>query len=535
MIEENSFRTGKHFFAKGRETRFVNYSTDLQYELDVLHYDIDLKLFPELKRIESEVIITATPVSKKLSQADFNLYDNLKIHSIQLNGEAVKYFHKGTKLSLKDVNIAVNDTVKIKIKYSGTPQKLGLSSFAFGKINGRSLTYTLNEPNNASTWLACNDIPTDKASMKIRIENEQQFVSVSNGVLISEKKNGKRKSFTWETRYPIATYLICFYSGPYVQLNDKYIDANDDTLALNYYVLPEDVDEAKIDFEDHAIYLEVFENIFGEYPFKKEKYGVAQFLWQLGAMEHQTITGIGSKLVTGKKLFSDVLIHELAHHWWGNAITPSSWNDIWLNEAFSTYSEALYFEQVAGKSALISTMDDKFDDNFTGTVFEPDDLFNSTVYNKGAWILHMLRYEMGDSIFFKFLKNYYKEFRYKNISTEEFIKFCEDESDLNLAQFFDQWIFSGEGIPTINYKYRIVRRNGTNYLDIILTQQAKDIIYELPIDIQIITSADSQIFERVTFSDEQMTFSFPFDGKFIKLNIDPERKILAKFEAREND
>ncbi len=531
LAGENSDLPGKKNL-HGRETRFTSYTSEIQYELDVLHYYIDLKLFPDRKHLESEVTITATPFEKNLSQIDLNLHDNLKVASIFLNEKRVEFSHKGSKLSLKNIKVEKNDTVDIKIKYSGTPLKIGLSSFSFGKINGRSLVYTLNEPNNASTWIPCNDIPTDKSLMTIRIENDDEFVSVSNGILIEEKKLKDRKSFTWKTFYPIATYLICFYSGPYEQYNDKYIDNNNDTLPLNYFVLPEDLNEAKIDFEDHPVYLKVFEKLFGEYPFKKEKYGVAQFLWQLGAMEHQTITGIGSKLVTGKKLFSDVLIHEVAHHWWGNAVTPSSWDDIWLNEAFATYSEALYFEEVSGHDALVSTMEDKIEFDFAGTVYSPDDLFNATVYNKGAWVLHMLRNELSDEIFFPLLKKYFEEYKYKNISTEEFIDFCEEFSDVDLTQFFKQWIYEGEGIPRVKYTFKSVKRNGTKYLDVLLTQEENNLIYHLPIELEIVTADKKSVREKILLESESTLFSFPLEGKFLSLNFDPDNNLLTRFELK---
>ncbi len=225
-------------------------------------------------------------------------------------------------------------------------------------------------------------------------------------------------------------------------------------MNIEYYVFPKQLENAKIDFAEHPQYIHFFAKTFGEYPFIKEKYGVAEFLWQLGAMEHQTITGIGSNFVSGHNFFRDIYVHELAHQWWGDAISPKSWNDIWLNEGFATYCEALYYEHKSGKKALISTMLSKKQDNFKGKLIEPgDDMFSATIYDKGAWVLHMLRWQVGDSTFFNILREYYKEYKYKSASTKDFQSVCEKISSQDLSQFFNQWVYDGEGNITLIYDW----------------------------------------------------------------------------------
>ena len=188
----------------------------------------------------------------------------------------------------------------------------------------------------------------------MKITNDTSMISVSNGILIGEEINDSRKTYHWKTLYPISTYLIALYSSDYSTFGDQYISQDGkDTMLINYYVLPDKLEKAKIDFSEHVEILNFFANTFGEYPFIEEKYGVAEFLWSSGAMENQTSTGVASSLIGGKKLFLDFYVHELAHHWWGHAISPKSWKDIWLNEGFSSYSEALYFEHKGGDGARI--------------------------------------------------------------------------------------------------------------------------------------------------------------------------------------
>jgi len=232
--------------------------------------------------------------------------------------------------------------------------------------------------------------------------------------------------------------------------------------------------------------LEVFSQMFGEYPFLKEKYGVAEFLWYAGAMEHQTITGVSSNMISGNKFFEDTYAHELAHQWWGNAVGPKSWKDIWLNEGFATYSEALYYEAISGGQALQSTMMGKYSSNFSGSLAEPGPfLFTRTMYDKGAWVLHMLRWEVGDSSFFNILKNYYDTYKYSNASISDFKYVSEKVSGKNLDKFFEQWVY-GKGQIELEYKTETVK-SGEDFLVRIHLEQVQEDYkeYHFPLEIKI--------------------------------------------------
>jgi aminopeptidase N len=433
-----------------------NYISENQYNTDILHYDLSFDLYPEKKLLVGKAKIIGTFKDSHLPKLDLNLYDNMKISYLTLNGEKVSYLHEGTRLSILFEDLAI-DTFVVDIHYEGTPKRMGLSSFVFGEINGRAVIYNLSEPTFASTWYPCNDIPDDKALADIHITNDSIYTSVSNWILIDEEIIKGRKTANWKILYPISTYLICIYSSKYVSFKDYYYsNITKDSLPLEYNVFAEHLNNAKKDFEEHPQMMEFFADTFGEYPFMKEKYGVTEFLWQLGAMEHQTITGIGSNFVSGRKFFNDIYVHELAHHWWGNAVGLKTWKDIWLNEGFATYSEALYDEYKGGSDALKSTMLSKYNDNFTGRLYDPgDNLFNQTVYDKGAWVLHMLRWEAGDSTFFIILRNYFEEYKYKSASTSDFKNICEEISGKDFTKFFDQWVYEGDDQIKMNIDWKI--------------------------------------------------------------------------------
>jgi len=352
------------------------------------------------------------------------------------------------------------------------------------------------------------------------------MTSVSNGRLVGSKIIGNKKEYHWKTFYPIATYLIALYSADYSEIKDKYI-SNKDTLQITHYVLHEKLEDAKKDFSEHPKWIKFFESKFGKYPFQKEKYGVAEFLWQAGAMEHQTITGVGSNYISGHRFFSDLLIHELAHQWWGNALTPKSWKDIWLNEGFATYSEALYWEYNSGYDALVSTMASKQNSYKSSTLYDPEiELFSRLVYDKGAWVLHMLRYEVGDDNFFKILRTYYENFKYKNVETKDLIAMAEKISGKNLKKFFEQWVFKGKGKIELDYSYSLSDSN----VKLNLKQVQKEYPeYKFDIDVEILFSDKTKIKERISIDKKDYQINIPVTKKPVDITLDPDFWLLAEY------
>lgn len=544
QINANTINNNKKYFV-----------SDLQRQVDILYYYLKLDLKPNKKLLSGTAIIKAIfikPDSSKIATSkitllpeienqdtavtqneiiELNLYDNLTVSKVLLNDQPAKYSRNKNRIFI-NTEKEISDTFEINIDYEGTPQRGEFDGFVFGEVRGNSLIYNISEPNFASTWFPCDDDPSDKALLDIEITNDSQLVSVSNGLLKSVSVLGDRKTYHYQTIYPISTYLIAVYSAPYRTFADLYTGLSGrDSMKIEYYVMPEHFDKAKIDFENHLDMMKTLSRIFGEYPFIKEKYGVAEFLWNYGAMENQTITGIGYVFVSGNNFFEDTYVHELAHHWWGNSVGPKSWNDIWLNEGFATYSEALYAEAKHGKDALKSKMLSKFSDSFAGTLYAPKDLFGETVYDKGAWVLHMLRFEIGDSSFFKSLHKYYDTYKYSNASVQDFKNVCENVSRINLDKFFDQWVYTGTENIKCTYSISFPYDGSNNKFTISISQKSREYKeFHFPLEIKISFVDGTSTTQKIYVDEKEKRINLNFDNKIETIDIDPDSKLLGSFE-----
>jgi aminopeptidase N len=292
--------------------------------------------------------------------------------------------------------------------------------------------------------------------------------------------------------------------------------------------------------------MEIFAGLFGEYPFLEEKYGMAEFPWG-GAMEHQTMTSIGAQHVSSSGTSRSIIAHELAHQWWGDLVTLSSWNDIWLNEGFATSSEVLFFERFlnlpAGELMSQSYDDGQVRGRLGGTVYAEDEFnpFDDTgaIYTKGAWILHMLRRILGDGPFFEALKDYGRRFSFGNATTRDFQQVCEEHYGQSLDWFFQQWIFA-EARPVYKITSNIGPRSSSGVYKIKLTvkqTQTHSIpgrggepanFYFMPVDVQI-HYADGSLETRVVFNDaRKQKFSFTVPKQPVRIGFDEQNWILKK-------
>ncbi len=488
---------------------------------DAGFYHLQLKILPSTGTIEGTLLMEATSETAGLTTVPLDLYANMQV--LSAGEDAIAFTRSGNVLSLTLKSaVQSGEKFRVSVSYRGQPESGGFGAFTFREHAGAPIIASLSEPYYARLWWPCKDTPADKAdSVQVDLTVPDNLTAVSNGTLENVQTGNGLKTFSWKERYPITTYLVSVAVSNYAEFGETFTFAGGTTMPIRHYVYPENLAQAQAQLADTRDMLAFFNWAFGDYPFKREKYGHAQFAWG-GGMEHQTITSAGS--------FGDGLVaHEMAHQWFGDLITMKSWQDIWLNEGFATYSEALYFEHRDGSAAYQNYMTNMSNGiPSTGSVFVRDTtsvstIFNSgLVYRKGAWVLHMLRYVSGDSAFFRLLRTYVADSRYRfgNATTEDFKNLAEQVSGKELDWFFEQWIYR-EGRPELRYAWK---SQGAQ-LTLRLQQTQSGDGYRLPLEVAAIAGTDTFRFA-FEHNGGCQEYVFATSQPVERLVIDPDNWVL---------
>jgi aminopeptidase N len=383
-------------------------------------------------------------------------------------------------------------------------------------------------------WIPSHDVPYDKATLDLFITVPNDLDAFSNGLLLSTSAQAETKTFHWQETNPIATYLIAIAVGNYVTLEKDYQSIAGHNIPLEFYAFPSSVDAVQIDWQNLPTMMDFFERNFTPYPF--DRYATAQ-CYNRGAMEHQQMTTYSTQLITGDNRYDYIMAHELAHHWWGDLVTLGDWRDIWLNEGFATYSEALYFESLYGQDYLAEYMD-ALQSIYLGEVsrrghfpiYDPDYKWGGTIYQKGAWVLHMLRWTIGDDAFWRTLHTWADRYAYGNALIPDFIQIAEEESGQDLAWFFDQWIYKA-GYPDfdISWNYQKNSQNDYTVTVDVKQQQWNQFQFTAPFEIAIET-VDGSVLDTLESSSFQQSFQIDVNSEPLAIHIDPNNWLLKQFD-----
>jgi len=509
-------------------------------DIDVSYYRIDLKIDPYEENISGSVSMKAISQIAGLNEISLDFFDNMIVDSIVAQGVTLSWTHANNSLNINlPQSYVENDVIALTVYYHGSPIAAGgFQSFDFGDHQGFPIVATLSQPFGAPAWWPCKDDPADKAdSVDIVITVPDTFIVASNGVLVSKTENDDNSTtYFWAERYPISTYLVSLAITNYEVFSDYYAYSETDSTAVLYFVYPEHEAAAREDFNITVEAITHFSSLFGQYPFIDEKYGMAEFQWG-GAMEHQTCTSYGRGLIQGNHRYDSYLVHELAHQWFGDLITMKRWSHIWLNEGFASYAEALWAEYRGGQDSLFTYMDEFDQGLFPTSVFVYDstniaELFSRTVYDKGAWVLHMLRHVLGDSSFFESLAEYRQAFAFGNATTEDFRDVCESVYGADLDWFFEQWVY-GFFRPSYEYAWSDSAAGENHIVTLKLDQvQVYTGLFKMPLDVQLTTlSGDTTCVAWDSLASQ--TFQFVMDEEVIKLQIDPDNWVLKELLVKD--
>lgn len=509
--------------------------TSNQAEYDVEHYLIEIEFNPGKTEIYGMVKVAAEVIGQSLSNIDLDLSNNMIVDSVLSSGIISTYNKQGDVLTINlEKEYSTGEKIEVTVYYNGQPEPSGLGSFGFDSYNGKPLIWSLSEPYGAREWWPSKDTPSDKAdSVDIKFTVPEGMIVASNGKLMDEITANGKTTFWWKEIYPITTYLVSIAAYEYTHYTDQYISSAGDTMSLDFFVAPDHYQNSLENFSLVKDMIAIYSDLFGEYPFIKDKYGHAEFPWG-GGMEHQTITSLGNIHYSGGYYSQGLIAHELAHMWWGDMITCSNFKNIWINEGFATYSEALLVEAVNGFEAYKNQM--SIEEYYgPGTIYVDDTtnvnrIFSGDLsYSKGAYVLHMLRKVVGDENFFAILKAYGNDprYKYKDAGIEDFQGVCEEVSGMDLEKFFDQWLY-GEYFPHYSYGYSVDTISDGYEVNLVVDQiQTNTGLFWMPIDIRITTSSGQQTFT-IWDSLETQTFTIALDEEPFSLEFDPDNWILKK-------
>jgi aminopeptidase N len=440
---------------------------DSTHSYDVRFYQLDLQVPMTGPSYQGTVLILNTANQAGLDSIDLDCVE-LVVDSIKVDGVAAAIDTSDGKIHLGlGRPYAQGEGFEVLIGYHGVADTVynwywfpeGMAWFRRGNGGAPETTaYSMAEPSAARQWFPCFDEPWDKAdSCKINVTVPKRFQVASNGLLISVDTLGNWTTHRWSETHPITTYLMSVAISKYAILRDEYVTGEGDTIPITHFVYHSDSTSSENGYSEVPDMIAFYSDTFCEYPVSK--YGMAA-AWPFGGgMEHQTITTILPYSIYPSY---ELIAHELVHMWWGDMITCVDWRNVWTNEGFATYAEALWTEHRYGVDQFREEMAANQESYFYQAairdfpMYDPpeEELFNGGIeYSKGACVLHMLRYILGEEDFWRIWPVYADSFKYGNVNTEEFQRICEQVSGEDLAWFFQEWVYD-LGYPVYGYAWQ---------------------------------------------------------------------------------
>jgi aminopeptidase N len=543
LFDENSY-TEKC----GHKHRFSNENAKITYlqsplvnKYDVKFYFLNIEVNNNATTVAGNVLIKAKTTAV-MDTFVVELLSNMTVDSVKINNVIKTFTHIDDHIYIKTGTAIPNNTLfTAQIYYHGTPPNpVGFFGGIFNKTSGswgNQVTYTLSEPYNARVWFPCKQVLTDKAdSSWMFITTNGAHMAGSNGKLTNVVTlSGGKKRYEWKSKYPIAYYLISLSVTGYVdyRIYAKPTALPGDSILIQNFIYnnPSTLPFFKSEIDKTKNFTEKMSDLFGLYPFYKEKYGHCMAPFS-GGMEHQTMTSQGY-------FTSFLTAHELGHQWFGDNVTCATWNDIWVNEGFASYSEYLMAEflpslmsqtpaawMLDAHSNVMSVPDGSVYVPLAST-YDENRIFSSRLtYDKGAAIIHNLRFEMqNDSLFFKTLRDYQTLYKDSVATGLQFKQVAENVSGKNFTDFFNQWYF-GEGFPIYNVNYT---KTHADTLKITVTQTTsaptKTSLFKGLVEYKLVTTTGDTIVKLYQTANTN-TFKVKTNRTVTNIVVDPNNWII---------
>jgi aminopeptidase N len=522
----------------------VNFPPTRTY--DVLHYLIRTRFDVPARTVIGDETITLKPLAAGFNSFALDAAD-MQIESTTLSPSNVtlQWTQSPDKLFITlDRAYAPGDSLSIRIQYRAQPRR-GLFFVAARKgqtFSRPAQIWTQGEPEDNHRWFPCYDYPDDKATTEQYITTGASEIAISNGALMETTNNADgTHTFHWMMNQPHSTYLTSLVVGDYVKLTDAYKN-----IPLEYYTYKGTENTALRAFSETPEMMQLFTQLLNyEYPYSKYAQTIVQAFF-FGGMENITATTHADTEILGSvpsEATEELISHELSHSWFGDLVTCKSWKHLWLNEGFATFMEAVFKEHKEGHDAYLLQMRENarlylledparyrrpivYDRYRTAT-----ELFDATLYQKGGFILHMLRETVGDEIFWKALNTYLNEFKYGSVETADLQRTFERVSGRRLDWFFNQWVY-GAGYPELRVRYSYNPPSRLLTLNVEQTQTpdaTTPAVFRLPLEIEVTTASGART-ERIEINERTQRFTFKLDGKPLMIRFDKRSAILKQVD-----
>ncbi len=494
---------------------------------DVDQYTLRLKLDLSGKQLAGSAIIDATTTFDRLGQFSLDFVDGMTVQGLRVDGAGVPYAYQNDKLV---VNLPrpyrQGERFTLVVDYSGPIRPIASRFASFAKLGLQVLddgtAFAFSEPDGSRAWFPCNDHPLDKARFRFEISVPPGQVVASNGVLRETRDTPDGTLYVWEMAQPMATYLATVMIAPYERLEGRTPSG----IPLRHYVFPQRQADAERLYATTGEALDWFAQRLGPYPFD-------QFGYTMVGLRGASLETQSNVLMSDRMLNENVLVHEMAHMWFGDTVSLSSWDDIWRNEGFATYFATLWERRNDDPAALVRTMNAlETQLNAHPTTYPlgdppPAQLFGQDSYLKGAWVAHMLRLQVGDEAFFRALRTYFERYRGRAAGRAEFEAVFSEVSGQNLAPFFQRWL-DQPGVPGLDVTWVTSRVDGQYSLDVQVCQ-TNGLPY--PQDLDLVAGSDTGSAPlRIPLNGApRATFSIPFAPT--SLATDPDEHLLANENA----
>ena len=515
-------------------------------DYDLQHSRIALRFDLEQRKVIGDVTHTLAILRDNTEKVSFDSC-GLQIQSVKVNKSSAKFETTDCKLNVTLTKPAkVGEKFDIEIKYDGKPSK-GLYFILPDKDypNRPAQVWTQGESEDTRYYLPTYDYPNDRLTTETIVTVPAGWTTVANGKLIGVAEAGEGlKTWTWRESQPSSTYLITIVAGEFAEAKDTWRN-----IPVTYYAPKDRGDRLAVNYGRTPAMIDLFSSKLGvDYPWEKYAQSMVDD-FVAGGMENSSATTNTSSSLRNPKLVPEyptdedpLIAHELGHQWFGDLVTTKDWANIWLNEGFATFMEYLWIESHFGKDQADYerwqtargwfAMKNLYAKPIVRHDFDDSSEFDGNAYDKGGWVLYMLRHQLGDEAFYAGLKHYLEVNRGKNVVTADLTKAIEEATHTNVDQFFDQWIY-GAGAPKLEVSYTYDKDKKQVALLVNQTQKREGRVglFRLPVDVEITNGTGRKLYP-IVVSKESEVFTLPSESAPQMALFDKGNQFLKSVEFK---